>query len=54
MIETSLSHKDPDDVRAAYDRGAFEAERVKMAQWWADYLDRLRGQQSNVLAMTKR
>ena len=34
--------------------GDFVTERNKMAQWWADYLDRLRSKRSNVLTMTKR
>jgi integrase len=41
-IERSLAHKDKDAVRAAYHRGAHWAERVQMAQWWADHLDTLR------------
>lgn len=41
-IERSLAHKDPDQVRAAYHRGAHWAERVRMMQWWSDYLDQLR------------
>lgn len=41
-IERALAHKDKDIVRAAYHRGAHWQERVDMAQWWADYLDRLR------------
>lgn len=41
-IERALAHKDRDAVRAAYHRGAHWQERVEMAQWWADYLDRLR------------
>jgi integrase len=41
-IERSLAHKDKDAIRAAYHRGAHWAERVEMAQWWADYLDDLR------------
>jgi integrase len=41
-IERALAHKDRDSVRAAYHRGAHWKERVEMAQWWADYLDRLR------------
>ena len=41
-IERALAHKDKDAVRAAYHRGAHWAERVEMAQWWADYLDALR------------
>jgi integrase len=35
-IERALAHKDRDAVRAAYHRGAHWAERVEMAQWWAD------------------
>lgn len=41
-IERALAHKDKDSIRAAYHRGAHWAERVEMAQWWGDYLDRLR------------
>jgi len=41
-IERALAHQDPDPVRRAYARGAFWKERVEMAQWWADYLDRLK------------
>jgi integrase len=41
-IERALAHSDADTVRAAYHRGAHWDERVKMAQWWSDYLDRLR------------
>jgi integrase len=41
-IERALAHKDSDNVRAAYARGAFWDERVAMAQWWSDHLDTLR------------
>ena len=41
-IERALAHGDTDSVRAAYHRGAHWQERVQMAQWWSDYLDRLR------------
>lgn len=41
-IERALAHGDSDKVRAAYHRGAHWDERVKMAQWWSDYLDQLR------------
>eukprot|EP01037_Dinobryon_pediforme_P018738 gene18738-19042_t len=42
-IERALAHQDADSVRRAYARGAYWQERVNMAQWWADYLDTLRG-----------
>ncbi len=41
-IERALAHRDTDQVRAAYHRGAHWSERVKMAQWWSDHLDMLR------------
>jgi integrase len=41
-IERSLAHQDKDAVRRAYARGDAMAERKRMAQWWADYLDLLR------------
>jgi integrase len=41
-IERALAHGDQDGVRGAYHRGAHWDERVRMAQWWSDYLDRLR------------
>jgi len=41
-IERALAHGQKDRVRAAYHRGAHWAERVRMAQWWSDYLDQLR------------
>ena len=41
-IERALAHKDGDQVRAAYHRGAHWNERVAMAQWWSDHLDTLR------------
>ena len=43
-IERALAHKDADAVRGIYHRGAHWDERVKMAQWWSDYLDKLREQ----------
>jgi integrase len=41
-IERALAHGDSDAIRGAYHRGAHWAERVRMAQWWSDYLDGLR------------
>lgn len=41
-IERALAHGDEDRVRAAYHRGAHWKERIEMAQWWSDYLDKLR------------
>jgi integrase len=41
-IERALAHQDPDAVRRAYHRGAYWTERVEMAVWWADFLDKLK------------
>jgi integrase len=41
-VERALAHADRNQVRAAYHRGAYWAERVEMAQWWSDHLDVLR------------
>jgi len=41
-IEHALAHKDKNQIRAAYHRGTHWDERVRMAQWWSDHLDKLR------------
>jgi integrase len=41
-IERQLAHLEHNDVRRAYDRAEHWAERVKMASWWADFLDQLK------------
>jgi hypothetical protein len=38
-IELQLAHKERNNVRAAYNRAERMAERKKMMQAWADYLD---------------
>ena len=41
-IERQLSHSPEDDVRAAYNRGEYWDERVRMMQWYADKLDEIK------------
>ncbi|POZ51672.1 tyrosine-type recombinase/integrase [Methylovulum psychrotolerans] len=41
-IERQLAHGEQNSVRAAYNRAQYLPERVKMMQWWADYLDSLK------------
>ncbi|MGJ0484354.1 MAG: tyrosine-type recombinase/integrase [Methylomicrobium sp.] len=41
-IERQLAHGERDTVRAAYNRVQYLPERVKMMQWWADYLEGLK------------
>ncbi len=38
-IEKALGHKEPNAVRGAYNRGQHMAERVRLMQWYADFLD---------------
>lgn len=38
-IERQLAHKEQNAVRAAYHRSEYIEERVRMMQWWADFLD---------------
>ncbi len=45
-IEAALAHQDKNKVRSSYNRGQYWGERVEMAQWWSDYLDRLRSERS--------
>ncbi|MBE1162525.1 tyrosine-type recombinase/integrase [Dyella acidiphila] len=42
VIERQLAHAERNKVRAAYNRAQYLAERKKMMQGWADYLDSLR------------
>lgn len=41
VIELQLAHQDKDAVRRVYNRAEHWAERVRMMQWYADYLDEL-------------
>jgi hypothetical protein len=42
VIELQLAHKERNKVRAAYNRAERLAERRKLMQAWADYLDSLK------------
>ena len=39
VIERQLAHKERNEVRAAYHRSTYLDDRMKLMQWWADYLD---------------
>jgi integrase len=41
-IERALAHGHSDKVRGIYARGQHWDERVAMAQWWSDYLDKVK------------
>jgi integrase len=53
-IERQLAHIENNDVRRAYTRGEYWDQRVEMMQWWADYLDELRGVASTKIRRVKR
>ncbi len=46
-IERQLAHIETNSIRRAYARGEHWDERVRMMQWWADYLDTLKAQRPN-------
>jgi integrase len=50
-IERQLAHAEANSIRRAYSRGEYWDERVKMMDWWADYLDCLK-QESRVVTLT--
>ena len=39
VVERALAHQDRNKVRAAYLRSTFLNDRVRLMQWWSDYLD---------------
>lgn len=47
VIEKQLSHGERDEVRGAYNRAQWLAERFELMQWWADYLQALRAESVN-------
>lgn len=47
-VERQLSHREPNKVRAAYNRAHYMEERRRMLQAWADYLEAL-GKEGRVI-----
>ncbi|GAB6144198.1 tyrosine-type recombinase/integrase [Desulfocicer niacini] len=43
LIENQLAHVEGNSVKAAYNHAEYIKERGEMMQWWANYLDKLRG-----------
>ena len=41
VIERQLAHVEKNAVRGAYNHAEYMPERIKLMQWWADYLDGL-------------
>jgi integrase len=42
VIEAQLAHQDRNKVRRIYNRADYWDQRLRMMQWWADEVDRLR------------
>jgi integrase len=53
VIEKQLAHKAVNRVRAVYNQAEYGQERREMLQWWADYVDGLKGG-SNVIPINAR
>jgi integrase len=49
VIERQLAHNDKNEIRAAYNRAEYMAERHAMMIWWASYLDRAENGKGNVI-----
>lgn len=41
-IERALAHGTCNAIRGTYNRGHYWDKRIRMAQWWSDYIDTLR------------
>ena len=44
VIERALAHQEPNEIRRAYARAEHWNQRVKLADWWSDYLTKLEEQ----------
>ncbi|TGU99557.1 DUF4102 domain-containing protein [Mesorhizobium sp. M00.F.Ca.ET.151.01.1.1] len=53
-MERQVAHIENNDVRRAYARAEHWEERVKMMQWWADYLDELERKNARVISIEGR
>ena len=49
VIERQLAHCERNKVRASYNHAEYLPERRKMMQYWADYLDALMKDNSNII-----
>jgi len=42
VIEAQLSHRDPNEVRAAYNHNDYFDERIELMAWWDNYLNEVK------------
>ena len=38
VIEMQLAHKEPNQVKAAYNHAQYLDDRIKLMEWWSNYL----------------
>jgi len=43
IIEMQLAHKEQNQVKAAYNHAKYLEDRVKLMEWWSDYLNKIKG-----------
>jgi integrase len=54
VIERQLAHAERNKVRAVYNRAQYMAERKRMMQSWADYLDSLKEESNKVVPIKRK
>jgi integrase len=54
VIERQLAHAERNKVRSVYNRAQYMAERRRMMQAWADYLQQLRNGKGKVVALKRK
>lgn len=42
-IEMQMAHTIPNSVKQTYNKAQYLPERIRLMQWWSDYIDRLKG-----------
>ena len=42
VIEALLAHKDPNEIRRAYNRATYEEEKIEVMTWWSGFLEGVR------------
>lgn len=51
VLEAQLAHAKRGDIQKAYDRTTFDDDRRRVMQAWADYIDRMRTNNKNVVEL---
>ncbi|MDR2436647.1 MAG: integrase arm-type DNA-binding domain-containing protein [Endomicrobium sp.] len=43
VIEKQLAHSESNKIKGSYNHAEYLEDRVKLMQWWSDYLDKIKG-----------